>query len=341
MPSPDNFMAPSSVLVDQKARSRFQFLLDTEYPKAKQALQKQIAAATDPLTQKRLQGELTALDRKWGQSTSAAVNKRNVDQRLAELREVYSGFRSMEVAPVMSPAIVEHYHSHIKKEWGAKDATGRKAIVWRSDSRSPRELFGTGFAARDYTLMLSKGGLQAPLFRPTSHELDIDPGSGVCLAVDIRGTCFFPLDVTITRPYVYACYLAEGYNTYYVQKEYAAQTGDMGKIWKYKERVACVVHPHDMLAAVQMERRFTTPNAATITDIQGGVEFKLDRQLITNVRALIHHEKDEARLTAMLDSARRTISQYSNWSGPYTYNLSAAEKDAYRAKLADQGFNPR
>jgi len=350
MPLDDYLIPLTDVLIDAKAKAQFQYFMANDYQKEITAQDQRIALETPgTLPYKQQVAEKERFQKKYGQLGPDPMKARNEKAELDRLKGTYkTHYRTIGLPAGATPDVIRHYRAHIRKNWGAKDPTGAKAIVWRSDSRGPDAIFGEGFSARDLAIAAPSSWYQkgesyltAPTFRTEPENMDIDPGGGVCLAVNVDATAFFPLNVTVTQPWVYAMILAEGYNTYRIQKEVASQTNDVTKIWKYKERVACTVTPHDVLAAVQMTRRFTKPGAATTSDIQEGVQYKLEAgTLKTSWWGWLSHAVNPFGFdyTAMMAHINGVIAAHATWSPTLTYSLSDSEKAAMEQKLRKKGM---
>jgi hypothetical protein len=350
MPLDDYLVPLDDVLIDAKAKAQFQYFLANDYKKEIEDAEKRITAAVPNSPEyKREVNQKEGYQRRFGQLGNDKMKARNEKAAIDNLKSTYkSHYRAIGLPADATPEVIAHYRAHIKKNWAAKDPTGAKAIVWRSDSRGPDTIFSEGFSARDLALAApsswyQKGEsyLRSPTFRTEPENMDIDPGGGVCLAVNVDATAFFPLNTSVTQPWVYAMVLAEGYNTYRIQKEVASQTKDVTKIWKYKERVACTVTPYDVLAAVQMTRRFTKPGAATASDIQEGVQYKLEKgTLKTSWWGWLHHGVNPFGFsyTSMMAAVNKVIDDHATWSPTLTYSLSDSEKTLMEQKLRDKGM---
>jgi len=141
------------------------------------------------------------------------------------------------------------YDAHVKKQWA-----GIKQVGWRGDDRNPTMIMQTGFSP--------KVSVNVPIWRPQDHNLDVDLDTTVCVARDIRGTAFFPLSKPVQYTWAYCVLIREGWNTYYLQKKLATEAnlsrGDAGysdKVWLFHEQCVNRVDPHDIVLAIQVERR--------------------------------------------------------------------------------------
>lgn len=112
------------------------------------------------------------------------------------------------------------------------ESHGGQTIFWRGDSRSPKEVFKTGFSAKAYRQDPEADYAGNILWRCSDDDIYHD--SGVSLARDIRGAAFFPFTDDDTEDddpfsfYLYAVAPTITANTFRAQQiADAVETGEM------------------------------------------------------------------------------------------------------------------
>jgi hypothetical protein len=154
------------------------------------------------------------------------------------------------------------FRQHVYKHWN-----GIKRIAWRGDDRAPDKIMDEGCMG-----FQPRVSSTVPLWRPADGKWDVDTDTTVCVARDIRGSAFFPLN-DHTNTYVYCVLVKEGWNTYYLQKKVAEADKELKKatkekkkvtesqpykdeVWMFHEKCAQHIAPEDVIAAFKIERQF-------------------------------------------------------------------------------------
>lgn len=181
-------------------------------------------------------------------------------------------------------------------------------LMWRSDTRSPKAVLQTGFttkAERDLgpAAMTEDGG-------PTGNEIvyrtgteDIVPATGVCVARDVRGACFFPFEgaehdseMQEEAAYLYGVRIRQATNTFKAQKvaeRHATgrqdwkdpsrfaydpndeHTDEASAVWPFAEYVTHRIVPEDIVAAYRFKRdRLVAPDRPRV-EPKAGIGFSI------------------------------------------------------------------
>lgn len=171
-------------------------------------------------------------------------------------------------------------------------------LFWRGDDRSYRQVRKTGFNSKNERDNLSLEGSNVIKWRTGNNQDDIDPDSGVCVAADVRGAAFFPLDKE--AKYIYAVGLSSAINTYAIQKDVEKhdvgiddesperypydpiedQSEDQSAIWQYQEYVAHRVTAQEVLACYEIVREDFLQDTGEKT--LAGMRFKLSHVWTNN-----------------------------------------------------------
>jgi hypothetical protein len=76
------------------------------------------------------------------------------------------------------------------------------------------------------------------------------------------GSAFFPLSKPVTSTWAYCVLIREGWNTYYLQKQLAAERGQTPgtaaynkTVWMFHEKCVNKVEPVDIVLVIELERR--------------------------------------------------------------------------------------
>jgi hypothetical protein len=181
-------------------------------------------------------------------------------------------------------------------------------LMWRSDTRGPRSVLKTGFttkAERDLgpasTTEDGRPGGNEIVYR-TGTE-DVVPATGVCVARDVRGACFFPFEAAEhdaeaeeESAYLYGVRVRQATNTFKAQQvaerhatgekdwrdpeRFAYDPGDehddeASAVWPYAEYVKHRIDPEDIVAAYRFKRdRLVAPDKARV-EPKAGIGFSI------------------------------------------------------------------
>lgn len=194
-------------------------------------------------------------------------------------------------------------------------------LFWRGDNRTPDQVVKTGFTSKNERDGLVMEKANVIKWRVGNNQDDIDPDSGVCVAADIRGSAFFPLDQD--AKFIYAVALTQAVNTYAIQKmveEHDTGTGEeveerypydpdetlsdeQSAIWQFKEYVAHRIEKNEIVACYEIERENYLLGAHQKTI--AGIRFRLtnfwERPSMPN------------SLNPVLDKANTVTKEYENW----------------------------
>ncbi|MFZ5547176.1 MAG: hypothetical protein ACOZJX_00555 [Pseudomonadota bacterium] len=215
-----------------------------------------------------------------------------------------------------------------------KDGT----LMWRSDTRGPRSVLKTGFttkAERDLgpasTTEDGRPGGNEIVYR-TGTE-DVVPATGVCVARDVRGACFFPFEAAEhdaedeeESAYLYGVRIRQATNTFKAQQvaerhatgekdwrdpqRFAYDPGDerpdeASAVWPYAEYVTHRIEPEDIVAAYRFKRdRLVDPGTARV-EPKAGIGFSIAP------RNLIKGGRDKSGGDRLREAADLTASAYS------------------------------
>ncbi len=164
-------------------------------------------------------------------------------------------------------------------------------LFWRGDDRTYGQVLKTGFSSKNERDNLSLEGDNIIKWRTGNNQDDIDPDSGVCVAADVRGAAFFPLDKK--AKYIYAVGLSSAISTYAIQKDVEKHDVGIGNerserypydpmenlseqqsaIWQYQEHVAHRILAQEILACYEIERKEFLHDEGETT--LSGIRFKL------------------------------------------------------------------
>lgn len=188
------------------------------------------------------------------------------------------------------------FDAHVKKNWA-----GVKQVGWRGDDREPEVIMKSGFSPRV--------SINMPVWRPDPSQRDVDLDTTVCVARDIRGSAFFPLSKPVEFTWAYCVLIKEGWNTYYLQKQLAAEqnltknTPAYNKtVWMFHEKCVNRVEPKDIVIAVRLERKIFDRR-----DPLSGIQFRLISSTgRTNFRAVAGLD------VAQKNKIESTISEFSS-----------------------------
>lgn len=199
---------------------------------------------------------------------SAELN-RIKQQNSLSIRAQGQSWRFLKLKPNAPLAIQQLYNEKVKKSW-----QGIKQLFWRADSRPPDEIFKVGFPARN---VVGPKDQMVPVWRENMAELDIETGSGPCIARKLEGAAFFPLN-SDKASWLYLILLKEGYNSYWMQKEKKRQLDVLGQkkeggdspVWLFNEKVTCFVNKDDVIFGLPLERIIRDGN-----DPKSGIKFRV------------------------------------------------------------------
>lgn len=211
-------------------------------------------------------------------------------------------------------------------------------LMWRSDTRGPRSVLKTGFttkAERDLgpatTTRDGRPGGNEIVYR-TGTE-DVVPATGVCVARDVRGACFFPFEAAEhdaeakeESAYLYGVRVRQATNTFKAQQvaerhatgeknwrdpeRFAYDPGDerpdeASAVWPYAEYVKHRIDPEDIVAAYRFKRdRLVNPGKARV-EPKAGIGFSIAP------RNLIKGSPDKSGEDRLRETADLTASAYS------------------------------
>ncbi|WP_374568078.1 hypothetical protein [Ideonella sp.] len=255
-------------------------------------------------------------------------SKRELYERLAEKDETSWGVRGRGLVLAK-----EGTKGPFDEDFGEDGA-----LMWRSDTRAPRSVLKTGFttkAERDLGPADTTDDGQ-----PTGNEIvyrtgpeDIVPATGVCVARDVRGACFFPFkgaehdsEAQEEAAYLYGVRVRQATNTYKAQQvaeRHATgrqdwkdpsrfaydpndeHTDDASAVWPFAEYVTHRIAPEDIVAAYRFKRdRLVAPD-------KPGVEPKAGIGFSIAPRNLVKPSGDEARVDPLRETADLTAAAYS------------------------------
>ncbi len=206
-------------------------------------------------------------------------------------------------------------------------------LMWRSDTRPPKAVLKTGFttkAERDLGKDVQPDGGNEVVYR-TGPE-DIVPATGVCLARDVRGACFFPFqapehdaEAQEESAYLYGVRVRQAVNTFKAQQiAERAATGDAdwrdparfaydpndehdddaSAVWPYAEYVTHRVEPEDVVAAYRFTRdRLVAPDEPG-REPKAGIGFRI------GAKNLVPRNADDGPVDPLRDAADLTAAAY-------------------------------
>jgi hypothetical protein len=177
---------------------------------------------------------------------------------------------------------------------GKHDVNTGGVVFWRGDTRSPGEVFKTGFSSR----YIRDGKGREIVWRAGVD--DILPASAVCLARDIRGGAFFPYpspdtDAITDSHYLYAMiapFAASTYRMQQVVEKVETGAGDWrdparfayDPAWEAPDQASCVwqfaeyavheVKPSQILAGWKIDRMYLVEDRDDERG-QAGIRFRL------------------------------------------------------------------
>jgi hypothetical protein len=211
-------------------------------------------------------------------------------------------------------------------------------LMWRSDTRAPKSVLKTGFttkAERDLgpVAMTDEG-------QPTGNQIvyrtgteDIVPATGVCIARDVRGACFFPFEAAEhdseaqeELAYLYGVRIRQATNTFKAQQvaerhatgrqdwkdpsRFAYDPGDerpdeASAVWPFAEYATHRIAPEDIVAAYRFKRdRLVAPDKPRV-EPKAGIGFSIDP------RNLLKRGGDESGPDPLRETADLTVAGYS------------------------------
>lgn len=210
-------------------------------------------------------------------------------------------------------------------------------IMWRADTRAPGKVLRTGFTTKEERDSGPRSETEGG--EPTGNEIvyrtgteDIVPATGVCLARDVRGACFFPFeaeehdeDTGQEGGYLYAIRTRQAVNTFKAQQQ--AERGqtqgadwrdpkrfqydpteehdeDASAVWPYAEYVTHRVDPEDIVGAYHFTRdRLVNPNTPRV-EPKSGMGFSIGSDNLVPGKKRRHHP------SILLDEANDTVRSY-------------------------------
>lgn len=229
------------------------------------------------------EGTGNALQLRRKKKSSPGEHKKTKDPALAVTRMYGDGTYAIASEAKDTGLHLEHYDT--------------PRLFWRGDDRPYEKVLKTGFSSKNERDNLSLEGSNVIKWRTGNNQDDIDPDSGVCVAADVRGAAFFPLDQK--GKYIYAVGLSSAVNTYAIQKDvekYDTGIDDerperypydpmenlsekQSAIWQYQEHVAHRILAQEILACYEIDRKELLKNSGEKT--LAGMRFKL-RPVWTN-----------------------------------------------------------
>ncbi|MFM2483773.1 hypothetical protein [Celerinatantimonas yamalensis] len=194
-------------------------------------------------------------------------------------------------------------------------------LFWRGDDRTYGQVRETGFNSKNERDNLSLEGSNVIKWRTGNNQDDIDPDSGVCVAADVRGAAFFPLDRE--AKYIYAVGLSSAINTYAIQKDVEKHDVGIGyerperypydpienlsegqsAIWQYKEYVSHRILAQEILACYEIVRKDFLQDTGEKT--LAGMRFKLSH-IWTNSQL-------PKQFSSAIAKAAHVAEIYANW----------------------------
>ncbi len=208
--------------------------------------------------------------------------------------------------------------------------SSRPMLFWRGDSRSPAKVLTTGFSSR-LERELRGSGLNDPssiIWR--SSQDDIVNESAVCVARDVRGSMFFPLE-TSASIYLYAVamdsyvdtrraqMLAESVETgvrqkdrrkwrrrsryRYDQSQTIAQGEEGGAVWQFGEVATYEVAAEHIVGAWRVDREMISGGSSSMS----GIRFRI------RSGNLIQQDFTDSALVTLKRQAEGLISPYKDW----------------------------
>lgn len=230
-------------------------------------------------------GNTAQLRKKNKKKNAAAKHKKAEHPALAVTREYGDGTFAIAHEVDDTGLHLEHYET--------------PRLFWRGDDRTYDKVLKTGFTSKNERDDVNLEGNNVIKWRAGDNQDDIDPDSGVCVAADVRGAAFFPLDKD--AKYIYAVGLSSAINTYAIQKDVEKyDTGDgheqrerypydpteelsegQSAIWQYKEYVSHRILAQEILACYELVRENFLKKSGEKT--LAGMRFKLV-PVWTNIR---------------------------------------------------------
>lgn len=203
-------------------------------------------------------GNVSQLRKNNKKKKDAAKHKKAKNPALAVTREYGDGTFSIAHEADDTGRHLEHYET--------------PRLFWRGDDRPYEKVLKTGFTSKNERDDVTLEGSNVIKWRAGDNQDDIDPDSGVCVAADIRGAAFFPLDKD--AKYIYAVGLSSAINTYAIQKDVEEFDTGVGyeqrerypydpseelsegqsAIWQYKEYVSHRIQTEEILACYEVIR---------------------------------------------------------------------------------------
>jgi hypothetical protein len=208
-------------------------------------------------------------------------------------------------------------------------------LFWRGDDRSPSQVVSTGFTTKRERDKVNEPGESVILWRSGNNQDDLDPDSAVCVAKDVRGAAFFPLDKD--AKYIYAIALYEVVNTHKMQqRQERGETGTRARkperyrfdpteedsnqspIWQFQEYAAHRITGTQILLGFEVEREFLVGESGIGNYHQkypmAGIRFKLNFQWQSSVAR-------SKRFRHVASQAMAAAKTYANWypSDPNQY----------------------
>ena len=175
-------------------------------------------------------------------------------------------------------------------------------LLWRGDDRGPQAVRKTGFTTKNERKHNYKPGEEPRdniiKWRSGNNQDDLDEDSAVCVARDLRGAAFFPLDKA--AKYIYAVGLKRATSTFRAQQSTEqAGTGSsamsgarypydpeeaepdrQSAIWQFQELAAHRIEGREIVACYEIERELLmddggAPSYGVVKMAMAGIRFKL------------------------------------------------------------------
>lgn len=151
-----------------------------------------------------------------------------------------------------------------------------RGVFFRGDDRKVWRIFDEGFSARDDEKLRSESVMRFGKDPRTGAEKtnvapDVHPGKVVCVTRDFYAAAVFPTDLSLLTNIFYldldtaSLLNTQSYQWKYVQSiahELATDAEKRAALWPMygQERAAMRVEPHQILCAIQIERKWYGPS---------------------------------------------------------------------------------
>lgn len=183
----------------------------------------------------------------------------------------------------------------------------KPAIFWRGDTRTPDEVFETGFSTQQELKGYTLPGKNVIRFRRGGDEDDIEPSTAVCVSDNIVGAAFFPI-YAVEKIYIYAVAISRYVDTFAYQQEldkarrrkkyHKSKVSDDWKnpedfgymeqdsnVWQYREFAAHRILPNQIIGAFCVTREFLRSDTNPLEEESAspyGIGFKIEGDFTRN-----------------------------------------------------------